>query len=274
MSTKISSTIKHENLAASLGLKNDDVLVIFSDINRLAKHFRTRGGFDVNEFINSFQKTLNKGTILIPSFTDNLKDGDTFDYLKSKPTTGALAKRTFKRKDFIRTNDPLHSFLIWGKHQKELLSLDSESTFGNGSVFEYIHEKNAKILMIDVNFQNSFTFIHYIEEVLNIWYRKPYCIDLNYIDRKGVTKTKTSVFYTKRKGVETDLFDFEKKVKLNKVSKDYIYNDSSLCLVESIKIFEFTKQYLSMKGKLYKIAPKKYLKQLVKKALGYKNPID
>lgn len=110
--------------------------------------------------------------------------------------------------------------------------------------------------------------------MLNVWYRKPYCLGLNYIDKKGVTKTKTSIFYTKRKGIETDLFDFEKKVKLNNVSKNYIYNDSSLYIVESIEVFDFTKKYLSTEGKLYKIAPKKCLKQLIKKALRYKNPID
>ncbi|NRA13614.1 MAG: AAC(3) family N-acetyltransferase, partial [Crocinitomicaceae bacterium] len=107
----------YTSIASQLPLGKSDILFIASDIKQIALNCRSKGeSFDVNAFIESFQEVLSEGTLIIPSYTDYLKNGETFDHSKSKPSTGALSNKVLRRKEFIRSTDPLHSVLAWGKH--------------------------------------------------------------------------------------------------------------------------------------------------------------
>ena len=122
-------------LAEQLNLEENDTLFIASDIRQLALQARKNGdSFDANAFIESFQAVLHNGTLIVPAYTDQLKNGETFDHQKAKPTTGALSNKVFRRKDFIRTKDPLHSVFVWGTGAKELSHLDGTSSLGEGSI--------------------------------------------------------------------------------------------------------------------------------------------
>jgi len=270
---EISQDITYDDLVNQLDLNENDVLLISSDINKLAKYYKRKGGFDAVKFIASFQSKLSNGTLLIPAFTDYLKNGDTFDYYTSKPSTGALSNRCSKLVGFKRTKDPLHSFYVWGKDSEELVSMNSDSTFGKNSAFGFLYQKNAKLLLIDVDFQNSLTFIHFIEESLKVNYRKPYLININCIS-KEIVFDKQTFFYTKKIGVETDLSHFESNVKSSKVSTVYKTASSELCLLEAQSLYNFTDEYLKGNGKLHSFSIKKFLRQLIKAILGYKQPID
>ena len=274
MKLEIPSEIDFTDIINHFDIHSNDTLVVFSDINKLALNYRQKGGFNVREFIDSIQNKLKEGTLLITSFSDDIKDGGEFDYLKTKPTTGALSKRVFRFKDFIRTKDPIHSFLVWGKRQKELIDLEIPNTFGKGSLFEYLHQINAKILLIDVDFQNSFTFIHYIEEMFGVSYRKPYELNINVVDQNGDSAIKKIIFNTKKFGVDTYLNDYQKEVLESNSAKTYNFNNSIFYLIDSKEVFDFTFKFLENGGKLYKMKYKKFFKQIVKKILGYKSPID
>ena len=153
MPTKISGT--YLDLAAALPLNSNDSLFIASDVKQLALDARNEGNaFNANTFIESFQERLSAGSLLIPAYTDNLKNGDTFDHVKSKPTTGALSNKVGRRKDFIRSKDPLHSVYAWGKGASKIADLDSNSSLGEGSIFHWMHDHKAKMMCIDVHFQN------------------------------------------------------------------------------------------------------------------------
>lgn len=255
-------------------LNSNDIVLISSDLSKIAKIKQGDIRFDVNLFVKSLKEKLTDGTILIPCFTDNLKDGDSFDYLHSKPTTGALSNKMMKDNSFERTKDPLHSFLVWGKHQKELVEIDGESSLGKGSVFEFLYRKNAKFLQIDVSFQDSFTFVHYIEEVLKVPYRKGYNLSINYKEKSGNTNVKKILFYTKKIGIETNLEKYEAESISAGIVKVYTYHKSTLKLFNAQTIFEYTKNYLDNKNKLHSFNFKRIVRQLIKIVLGYKSPVD
>jgi len=52
-----------------------------------------------------------------------------------------------------------------------LLSFTNESSFGSDSPFAYLHREKGKMLMIGVDYQSSFTFVHYVEECRQVNYR-------------------------------------------------------------------------------------------------------
>ena len=202
--------IPYQEIADNLGLKSDDTLLIASDISKLAYNtFKNKEKLNSNLLVDSFKRVLKDGTLLFPAFIDDFKSGDIFDKLKNVPEMGALSKLTFERVDFIRSNDPLHSFMLFGKDADEIAEIDCNSTFGKDSVFAYLKNKKAKMLLIDLDLEHSFTFAHFVEEDQQVSYRK--YIDLEYasINEIGKVEEKDLKVYSKKKGVVNTLNKLE-----------------------------------------------------------------
>ena len=260
----------YTSFASQLSLEKDDILFIASDIKQMALDSRSNGErFDVNTFVESFQDVLSEGTLIIPSYTDYLKNGETFDPTKSKPSTGALANKVLWRKDFIRTNDPLHSVFAWGKHAKEIANINSDSTLGKGSVFDFLYSKKAKMICIDVDFQNSLTFVHYIEEKEKVSYRKPYNWKMKIIIDE-VEAEKVFTFHTKKPWILTDLYGLQFQSAKDGINQLYSFNKSTVQFFELNKMNDYILDYMKSGNKLYTISLKHFIKTITKRILRLK----
>lgn len=225
----ISEKTPVNHIFESLGLASNDTVFISSDLGNLAKMARKQGEpFNVNTWIEALQSVLYEGTIIIPAFTDSLLDGDSFDTQKSKPTIGALSNKIFRRKDFQRTSDPLHSVFVWGTKAKEIIELNDSSTFGENSIFGWIQRNLTTFLFIDVNFQDSFTFVHSIEEREEVGYRRYYRYEMTVDGKK-----KSVRFHTKKLGFSTDLNALENRMTHNQSLVEYQYGDSKIRALKS-----------------------------------------
>ena len=271
---QLEPNLPYTELVQHLNLKDDDCVLIASDITKLALQARKNGQqFSVDAFISAFQQQLIHGTLLIPAFTDNLKDGGTFDHKKSKPTTGALSNKISRNKQFKRTLDPIHSFYVWGKHQEFLVNLNLKSTFGPSSAFDFLHQQKAKMIFIDVDLQHSFTFVHHVEQCLNVPYRKDYKLNINYVDQAGQANPFNILFHTKKWGVYTDLSQLQAHLIANGSLKQLNFGEVNFRYIELDQAFVEVTQWLAAGKKLHGFSIKLYIKQLVKRLLGYKNPI-
>lgn len=258
-------------LAEALPLKDDDILFIASDLHTLAMDAKARGErFDVNSFIESFQKVLSKGTIVIPAYTDNLWNNDTFDIRKSKPTTGAMSNKVFRRTDFSRTSDPLHSVFVWGRDAEEIMALNPDSTFGEDSVFGLLYRKKAKMICIDVHLQNSFTFVHYIEEKLRVKYRKHYHLKINVVDKEGNEDVKSIDFHTKRPWILTDLYELQQSFGADGVKQNFKFGQSKIQYFELGKAHDYVIKYIRSGKRLYQVDLTHFIKRVVKRIIGRK----
>ncbi len=260
----------YHSLVEKLNLSSDDTLFIASDITKLALAYRKKGvRFNANDFIESFQNVLHNGTIVIPAYTDYLKDGDTFDYQNSKPSTGALSNKVKRRKDFMRSFDPLHSVFVWGKLTNEVVRLDADSSLGKGSVFEVLHREKAKMICIDVDFQNSLTFVHYVEELRKVSYRKEYHWKMR-IKEGEQLRIKNILFYTRKLGTETHLKRLQQDAVKAGVVKEIPFLQSTILYFDLDELYRFINQYLDGGKKLYFFCPKTYIKNLIKKIINRK----
>lgn len=260
----------YSQIIDSFHLEENDTVFISSDISNLARYFKENNViFDVNAVVESIQAKLVNGTLIFPAYTDDLRDGDVFDYLKSKPTTGALSNRIARRKDFTRTFDPLHSVYVWGSMTHEILKLKDLSTFGKDSIFGFLGRENAKFIFIDVDLQNSFTFIHYLEEKSNVSYRKYFPLNVKF-RKEDVIENKTVQFHTKKIGISTELFGLQAYLLKNKFLLQNNIGNSIVYLSSADKMTDGVNEYLSNKGKLYRFDFVLFSKQLIKRILGKK----
>ncbi|MBI2259890.1 MAG: AAC(3) family N-acetyltransferase [Flavobacteriia bacterium] len=257
-----------EQLPLYLKIKKDDFVFISSDLKNIALNYKKENRkLDIDLFISNFQLVLSEGTLVIPAYTDNLKDGETFDIKNSKPTTGALSNKVFKRKDFKRTFEPLHSVFVWGKDSDEVLNHTEKSTFGINSIYSLLFKKNAIFLFIDVHIVNSFTFIHFIEEKNKVPYRKYFKRNFFLIDEKGIKYSKEILFHTRKPGVITNFDELNKKMLETNIMERQSMCNINIDLINAFETVELVEQLLKNKKYLYHFSFIDFFKIWIKKMI-------
>lgn len=213
--------IPYREIARHLNIRERDQVLLTSDILRLAIVSRkNEKEFDVNAFIDSFIEVLGpEGTLLIPAYNFDLENGDTFSISGTEPMTGSLALAAMKRDDFLRTANPLHSFLVWGKDAESLAEMKNESSFGPDSPFAYLHERNALMIFAGTTVGKAMTFTHYVEETSGVKYRKYRNLKIRYEDQDGNTNWRKYRLYAKKPGYDMVLDKIEKILSDTKMSK-------------------------------------------------------
>ncbi|MCK4568802.1 MAG: AAC(3) family N-acetyltransferase [Bacteroidales bacterium] len=194
--------IPYREIAGKLQIQNGDVVLLTSDILRLAMRARkTEREFSAEAFLESFIEVLGPdGTLLIPAYNFDLENGDAYDISKTEPMTGSLAVAAMHIDGFIRTTHPLHSFLVSGKDAGLLSDLENSSSFGKDSPFAYLLEKNALLIFAGTTIEEAMTFTHFVEENEQVRYRRYKNLKVDYTDRKGDTYAKVFKLYAKKAG--------------------------------------------------------------------------
>ncbi len=174
-------------------IKSGDIVYLISDVLNLAKTAREHGErFDKNAFIDSIiEKIGDNGTLLIPAFNWGFCNGKVFDYRNTPSESGALGNAALHRDDFKRTKHPIYSFCVWGKDKEILFERDPLNAFGKETIFEYIVEKRAKALIIDLPTMDRNVICHHIEKIVDVPFRFEKTFISEYIDWNGVSSKKS-----------------------------------------------------------------------------------
>jgi aminoglycoside 3-N-acetyltransferase len=262
---KIPSDISFEDLPFNLNINENDTVFISADLKNIAYALKSKNKIvQIDQFIDNFKLILKNGTIVIPAYTDNLKNLGTFNYLKDKPTTGSISNKVFKRKDFTRSKDPLHSVFAWGKYTDQILDLNDKSTFGKNSIYSLLHQQNAKFIFIDVHIENSFTFVHYVEEHLAVNYRTFEKITYFNIDNQNDKSTKEILFFKKKWGIINDFkrlnFNFHSKG----IYSNYSYSDIPIQVCSAQSAFDEIKRTIISKEKVHRFNFRTFIKDALK----------
>ena len=137
--------LKYTDLYDGMGIGRGSVVDVASDLASIILYCKGKGlQFDANDLIDSLKETVTEdGTVLIRTFSWDFCKGKGFDINKSVSRVGALGNVALKRDDFVRTEHPIYSWMVWGKHAGEFAALDNKSSFGKGTVFEALYGYNA-----------------------------------------------------------------------------------------------------------------------------------
>lgn len=233
--------ISYLKYANYLKIKEGDVVLVSSDIRAIFyKEMENTGLFpDANLFIDSLiEKIGNEGTLLFPTFNWDFCHNVPFNYNKTKGKTGSLGNVCLNRKDFKRTKHALYSFAVFGKDKEYLCDIDPTDAFGPDSIFEYLAQKHAKNVLLDVPMNNCFTFLHYVEQKtgLPIPYRFTKEFTGEYIDEKGITTTKTySMFVRDLVLFKSHCYDpLEQEFLRTGLAEKIIINDLTMIIIPDL----------------------------------------
>lgn len=180
----------------ALDVKKGEKIYLSSDIVKFALFLKRQNQvFSCEELLNSLIESVGaQGTIMIPVFNWDIKDGDVFDKKETPGKTGVLGNEALKM-GFLRTNNPFHSFAVWGKDSGKLTDLDNELDFGKDSPFAYCWSDGVTQIMLGTDYVHSMTFIHFVESMCDVKYRYEETIRVVYINENNLEETR---FYRRR----------------------------------------------------------------------------
>lgn len=193
MNFTLQSFIQHMNL------QTDDFILLTGDLKRfLRKAKKENINFNLNDFLEIINKKLGEqGTLAIQTFNWDFCNYQPYDINKSISKTGILGNYALKNKNFKRTQHPIYSFAVSGKYQQELAELENKGAFDANSPFQFMHKHHAKMIIIDLPLQKSFTFVHYVEESQQVAYRYNKSFESQYTDFQGKTSIKKYDMYVR-----------------------------------------------------------------------------
>lgn len=251
--------VKYQEIINYLDINPGDTVMIGSDVRELAFNcYKHQERFDGNLFIDSIIKKLGtEGTLLFPTYNWGYCNNKAFDYNNTPSETGVLTNIALKRRDFRRTKHPIYSFAVWGKDKEKLCDLDNKSSFGADSPFAYLKENKAKMLIIGLDYQKSFTFAHYVEESEGVDYRYIKDFKSTYIDSNGEESVKEYSMLVRdlEKGVVTNVNPIGEYMEAQGFSNKTYINDVSFILIDLVKAYSLIREDIKYnRGKnLYKI---------------------
>ena len=115
---------------------------------------------------------LNVGTLIFPSFTYSFCNNENYDVRNSKTSMGALIEHIRKKDGVKRSLDPVLSMIAMGKNENSVEGDVGNHSLGKNSVFNRLHNcDNVKFLFFGADFTEYFTYVHYVEKMLEVPYR-------------------------------------------------------------------------------------------------------
>jgi aminoglycoside 3-N-acetyltransferase len=224
-----------------LDVRGGDFLLVHSDIRQLAWEGRLhQDPFDANLFISSMLRKLGEeGTLMFPTFNWEFCNGEPFDIRTTPSRMGSLSTVALKRSDFVRTMHPIYSFAVSGRYRDNLRNLQNESGFGPGSAFPFMQHHGGKALIIGLDYQTSFTFVHYVEECEKVNYRYLKKFEGLYTDEKGVQTRRTYSMNVRRLdlGFEMDINPLGVLLEDRGVSTEVFMNKVSFKMIDLGRAF-------------------------------------
>ena len=151
--------------------KKDKVIVIYSGLWSFIFNIKFKEKNIARELLNLIEAFITPNrTLIFPAYSgEYFSKFKKFDIKKSLDRNGLLPKEALK-KNYYRTPQPLHSYLIWGKEVGKVKELQFLTSWGRG-IFEWLSKKNARICTLGVPWNIACSYFHRYEELYQVPWR-------------------------------------------------------------------------------------------------------
>lgn len=185
--------------------------------------------------VYSVLEGLSVKQIIFPTFTYSFCNNENYD-VKSSPTRmGALNEYIRKKENRYRTLDPILSLSV-PLSLKDSFINPGDHSLGENSGLDVLHKMdNVKFLFLGARMGNCFTYVHYIEKMLDVPYRFDMPFKGKITDHEGREFEKTQFIHTACFGVKpADFYYFEDELEQKKMLKKVSFADSQVsCISET-----------------------------------------
>lgn len=242
-----------------LGIKKKDNISVGSSILRILS-LNKKNKFKPHYIIEALKEVVSKnGVLMIDAFCWDFCKTSKFDYFKTVNQIGSLAKIALNDKEFLRTKNPIYSFMTYGKKNKYISNIKHYSCFSKDSPFGYIIKNHGKYLLIDLDFR-AHAYVHIAEQEVGMEHRFFKIFKGTYIDKNKKKSNVSTEMYCRRleENIETFISPkFKSLLKKNKALKQIEKNGINFILIDAYKAHKLMVKDLKNQKKY--IYPKKVL---------------
>ena len=236
---KKTSIIKLKSLFKSLGLKKNDTVFVHSSLFSLGI---------IDKGIDGFHSALKEvigvyGTIIVPTFTYSFRRNEKFD-IQNTPSakTIGLYSEYIRKKNSVRSSDPLFSMAAIGPMANKLMKRNSFNCFGEHSIYEKLFDQDVKFLCIGISYSSGLSAFMHIEKKAKVPYRKDLMLSGISIGSKGEQYKDYVIHFARDEknffdGAKIDREEMGLYLEKNKISKSLNYRYGKHFLI-SAKQFE------------------------------------
>ena len=215
--------------------KKDKVIVVYSSIYNFIFNIKFKSKNIPKTLLDILEKLITKNrTLILPAFSaSSFLTENKFDIKKSIDNTGILPKEALKR-NYFRTIQPLHSYLVYGKEKKFVEKLKHLTSWGESSILGYMREKNARICTFGLPWNKGCAYLHRFEESFLVpWrYFKLYKGSL-YKNGKKIGRCFENKYSSPLNNILK--YDFKPFIPYIKSSKSYKKSSNQTFNLESVK---------------------------------------
>jgi len=149
----------------------DEIVVVFSAIWSLVRLFPQPASTLPDHILDLIDDVLGPDrTLLLPAYNYSFPRTRAYDPFLSRPETGILPERFMHRRGVKRTFRPMESYLVRGPRTTEVLSLPHTTAWGADSVFGWLDQNDARVVILGRPWEFC-GFFHYAEEFVRVPYR-------------------------------------------------------------------------------------------------------
>ncbi len=228
----------------NIGAQECETLFIHSDI----MFGRTVEGFNRKEYLNALYQVfedLNIKYLIVPTFTYSFCNQEDYNVTSSRTSMGAFNEYIRKKDNRYRTLDPLLSLSVPVELQ-EIFQNVGEHSLGTNSGLDILHHMDdVKFLFFGARLGNCFTYVHYIEKMLDVPYRFDMPFTGNLIDESGKVSQKTQYIHTACYGVKpADFYYFEDELEEAGLLKKQELGDKMIACIDEKDAYREIKKKL------------------------------
>ena len=216
--------------------KKDKVVVIYSGISKFLHKFSYKKNL-ISEILDTIEKYITKERILIfPSFSaDIFIKTKKFDLNKSIDNIGVIPKIALQR-GYYRTPQPLHSYLVFGKNIKDIKKLSHKTSWGEGSILDFMSKNNARICTLGLPWNKGCAYLHRFEEKFQVPWRffKKFKGKM-YRNSKFISYCEELKYSLPKLNLNDELYNYHPFIKYIKKAKSFKKNNHKDFRIESVK---------------------------------------
>ena len=189
------------NALLAVGAHDCETLFIHSDIvfGKPGRDFRRKA------YLNTwYEILLSIGVkyLVIPAFTYSFCNHEAFDVRKSATSMGALNEFIRKKEGRYRTMDPLLSLSVPMEWKDYFRQYEGEHSLGEGGGLDAVHHMDGvKFLFLGAEVGDCFTYVHYVEKMLEVPYRFDMRFSGSVIDENGNRTERIQYMHTQCYGI-------------------------------------------------------------------------
>jgi aminoglycoside 3-N-acetyltransferase len=190
-----------EDALRGLGLATGDTVLVHSSYKSLGP---VSGG--PKTVIDALLGVLGPdGTLIVPTFNFGFCEGERFDARNTPSRMGVLSELVRTDPRSRRVEHPIYSFAAIGARAEQAAAISDPSSYGAESLFGRLREWDGKIMIAGLSYNDSFTFLHHVEEIEGVGYRYHKNFTGMVTDMDGHTRERTVSMYVRdvERGVVT-----------------------------------------------------------------------